>query len=107
SVKPASDTDLEARLAEMERELRAAANAREQALRQARRAAAGDAPKRPTDEELGYYTTDDSFTKIVDDAADLLGRRLGGAARSPAAHRLSELIDELTSKLTGEPPHGD
>jgi curved DNA-binding protein CbpA len=62
-----ADPEIEARLAALERELR---DARQ------RRAAPGppDAqprrPPRPSDEELGYVTTEDSFSKILD---DLLG----------------------------------
>ncbi|HZE05634.1 MAG TPA: hypothetical protein VE127_10445, partial [Solirubrobacteraceae bacterium] len=105
--------------AEMERELKAARDARERAMREARRAqeqarraardangAAADAAgrRRPTDEELGYFSTNDSFTKILDDAAAELSDRWSEARRSPAAHRVSDLIDELAAKLTGEPP---
>ncbi|HET8979074.1 MAG TPA: J domain-containing protein [Solirubrobacteraceae bacterium] len=115
---PRVDPDLDARLAEMERELKAARDARERAVRAARRAqeqarrdardanGAGGAAggRRPTDEELGYFSTDDSFTKILDDAAAELSERWSEARRSPAAHRVSDLIDELAAKLTGEPP---
>jgi hypothetical protein len=112
TARPA-DPDLEARLAEMERELKAA---RDRAVREARAAterarraagassASGARRDRPTDEELGYYSTDDSFSKIVDDVADELSERWTEARRSPAAHRVSDLIDELAAKLTGEPP---
>ncbi|HEY2438668.1 MAG TPA: DnaJ domain-containing protein [Solirubrobacteraceae bacterium] len=114
-----ADPDLEARLARMERELKAARDARERAVRQAREAqeqtlrdarassasGASDGRRdRPTDEELGYYSTDDSFSKILDDAAEELSERWTEARRSPAAHRVSDLIDELAAKLTGEPP---
>jgi hypothetical protein len=60
---------------------------------------AGD---RPSDEELGYYTTDDSFSKILDDAASEVSERFTEARDSPPGHRVSDLIDELTHKLTGE-----
>ena len=83
--------------------------AREAAAREARRATeqtirdvramAGD---RPSDEDLGYYKTEDSFSRILDDAAAELGERFTEARDSPAGHRVSDLIDELTSKLTGE-----
>jgi curved DNA-binding protein CbpA len=111
-----ADPDLEARLATMERELNAARDARERAVRQAREAQeqalrdarasshAGARPDRPTAEELGYYSTDDSFSKIIDDAAEELSERWSEARRSPAAHRVSDLIDELATKLTGDPP---
>ena len=44
-------------------------------------------------EELGYYTTDDSFTKIIDDAADELGERLRKSdAKRQFSRRLSDLF---------------
>lgn len=108
------DPDLDARLAQMERELRAARDARERVVRKAReakdralreaRAATGRStgPGRPSDEELGYFSTDDSFSKIVDDAASELSERWSEARKSPTGHKVSDLIDELASKLTGE-----
>ena len=106
-----ADPDLEARLAAMEHELRAARDARDRAAREARKATeqtirdvremAGD---RASDEELGYYSTDDSLSKILDDAASELSERFSEARDSPAGHRVSDLIDELTDKLTGEHP---
>src|SRR4051794_25384189 len=52
---PPADSDLEARLRNMERDLRDAPLARESARRAAAEAAAAAAQrKRPTDEELGY-----------------------------------------------------
>jgi curved DNA-binding protein CbpA len=97
------DPEVESRLAALERELLKAQVAREDARRAARRAAEQN-DRRPTDEELGYFTTTDSFAKIVDDAAAELADRLSQARKSPAGRRLSDLIDELGSKLTGEPP---
>ncbi len=104
-----ADPHLDARLAAMEQELARARDAREAAAREARRATeqtirdvramAGD---RPSDEDLGYYKTEDSFSRILDDAAAELGERFTEARDSPAGHRVSDLIDELTSKLTGE-----
>jgi hypothetical protein len=118
----------------MERELKAARDARERAVRQAHAAqqqamrdarAAADAIRgkdrdRPSDEELGYVSTDDSFSKILDDTISGFGERLSEARdsaaakrvsegidqarKSPAAKRLSDVIDDLASKLTGEPP---
>jgi hypothetical protein len=111
---PPPDPDLEARLAKLETELKAARDAREraaraareaqaEALRQARATSAGSGrPGRATDEELGYVTTDDSFSKILDDAAEELSGRWSEARRSPAAHRVSDLIDDLAARLTGE-----
>lgn len=112
--RTAADPDLEARLAAMERELQAARTARERAAREARRVqqearraaatSSSSRSERPSDEELGIYTTDDSFSKIIDDYTAELSERWSEARRSPAAHRISDLIDELAAKLTGEPP---
>ncbi len=105
----AADPDLEARLAAMEQELKGAREARDRAAREARRATEQTirdvremAGERPSDEDLGYVSTNDSFSKILDDAAAELGERFTEARDSPAGHRVSDLIDELTSKLTGE-----
>ena len=59
----------------MERDLREKARAaRERAQRAAREAAAAAAARskreRPSDEELGYIKTDDSFGKILADGLD-------------------------------------
>jgi curved DNA-binding protein CbpA len=101
----AADPGLESRLADMEEELRAAQAARDKA-RQAVREAAAQADPRPraTDEELGYIKTDDSFSKILSDAASELSEHLSEARQHGVPKRLSDLIDELGSKLTGEPP---
>ena len=103
------DPDLEARLAAMEQELRTARDARERAAREARRTSDETirdvremAGKRASDEELGYVSTDDSFSKILDDAADELSERVSDARDSPAGNRVSDLINELAAKLTGE-----
>jgi curved DNA-binding protein CbpA len=108
------DSELDARLTAMERDLTAAREAGKRAVREARRAQeqtlrdvremAGGGHERPSDEELGYFSTDDSFTKILDDAASGFAERLTQARKSSAAHRVSDLIDELAAKLTGEPP---
>lgn len=96
------DPDLERQLADLERELRNAARAaREQARRVAREAAA--TYKHATDEELGYIHTDDSFGKILADARHELSERFSEARRHPIGKTVSELIDELASKLTGGP----
>jgi curved DNA-binding protein CbpA len=121
-----SKSGVDSRLADIERELKAAREAGERAVRDARKArdrALRDAreaseqvlrsvreaggprsPKRPSDEELGYISTDDSFSKILADAAAELSERLSEARDAPITRRVSELIDELGSKLTGEPP---
>jgi DnaJ domain len=109
---PSGDPDLDARMARMEQELKAARAARERAAAEARRATEQTirdvremSGKRPSDEELGYYTTTDSFSQILDDAAAELSERFTDARESPAGHRVSDLIDELTSRLTGEHRH--
>jgi curved DNA-binding protein CbpA len=101
----AADPGLEARLADMEEELRAAQAARDKARQAVREAAAQTEPRpRATDEELGYIKTDDSFSKILSDAASELSEHLTEAREHGVPKRLSDLIDELGSKLTGEPP---
>lgn len=74
--RPNADPDLDARLARMERELRRAHEARERARRAAQQAATPEQRKRPSDEELGYIKTDDSFSKIFDDAGAELAKLL-------------------------------
>lgn len=94
------DPDLERQLADLERELRDAARAaRERGRRAATEAAA--AYKRPTDEDLGYVHTDDTFGKILSDAGEQLSGWLSEGRRHPIAKTVSELIDELASKLGG------
>jgi hypothetical protein len=74
---PPSDPGLDARLADMERDLREAHLARERARKAATTAASQAAqPKRPSDEELGYIKTDDSLSKIFSDAAAGLSEQL-------------------------------
>ena len=75
---PPADPGLDARLADMERDLREAHLARERARRAAAEAAAAAASQRerPSDEELGYIKTDDSFGKIFSDAAAGLSEQL-------------------------------
>jgi curved DNA-binding protein CbpA len=121
--RPGED-DIASRLAAMEQELRAA---RDEAARRAREAGAqareaaaaarrtaearirdrsAGAPGRPSDEELGYFSTEDSFSKILSDAATEWSGRLDHAAdeirETPVTERLADLLDDLGSKLTGE-----
>jgi len=115
-ARRAPDPGVEARLADLERELRDAERRRERAREAAREAArkadqqpAGASspsrPNRPSDEELGYVKTEDSFAKILADATSELSDRVAEAQREHhVPKRLSDLIDELSSKLTGEPP---
>jgi hypothetical protein len=86
----------------MEREIRDAHLARERA-RQAAREAAAEGAKRPSDEELGYITTDDSLAKILADARAQASERFS-EAREPVAKRVADLLDELASKLNGDQP---
>src|ERR1700759_923995 len=104
-----ADSGLDARLAAMEQELKRAREARDRAAKAARQATEQTirdvramAGHRASDEDLGYYKTDDSFSQILDDAAAELSERFTEARDSPAGHRVSDLIDELASKLTGE-----
>jgi curved DNA-binding protein CbpA len=111
SPPPSDGSDIGSRLAAMEAELR---SARDEAVRRARQAAAQAAARaqgdreRPSDEELGYVSTDDSFSKILSDAASGISGRVAEAEKevrdSPVTKRFADLIDELGSKLTGEPP---
>ena len=58
--------------------------------------------RRPTDEELGYVTTDDSFSKILADARTELTERYAHAREHPVVRRVSDLIEgleELAEKL--------
>jgi curved DNA-binding protein CbpA len=97
------DPDLEAHLAKMERDLREAHLARERARRAAREAAAAKR-ERPSDEELGYITTDDSLSKIFADARDELSELFTDAREHPVGRRVADTIDELAAKLAGEQP---
>jgi curved DNA-binding protein CbpA len=75
--RASSNPGLDARLKDMERDLREAHLARERARRAAAEAAATTAQrKRPSDEELGYIKTDDSFSKIFSDAGAALSEQL-------------------------------
>jgi DnaJ-class molecular chaperone len=126
------DPEFEARLAAMERELRTAREQREHAAREAARAAQratrrvrkpgmnGTEDDRASDEELGYISTDDSFSKILDDFADQVSARFSevhpppGDTAPPARPQragqdeprrprsVADWIDELGTRLTGE-----
>jgi hypothetical protein len=111
----AADPDLEARMADLDREVREAHSARERARQAAREAAveaAGEA-SRPSDEELGYVRTDDSFSKILADARSELGGLASQAASQarehPITQRIADLIDdidEFVSPSKRRPPPG-
>ncbi len=90
---------------------------REDALRQAREAARADSGG-PSDEDLGYVTTDDSFTSIFEDAAAEWSQRRAEATQSsdakptakaktksreePVTERLADLFDGWGARLRGE-----
>jgi curved DNA-binding protein CbpA len=75
SPRAAADPDVEARIADIERGLREAQAARERARRAAAEAAAAT-DERPSDEELGYVDSEDSFSKVLDDALAELWERI-------------------------------
>ena len=100
-----SDPRVEARLEQLERELREAQAARERTRRAAAQAAA-DRTKRASDEELGYVKTDDSFTKILADASSELSNWLDQTNDQPTRRRVADLIDELAAKVRGDRDRG-
>jgi curved DNA-binding protein CbpA len=103
--RTAADPAMETRLADIERQLREAQAARERARQAARETAAAGDERRPSEEELGYVNTDDSFSKILADARDELFDRVSDAREHPVGKRVADLIDEidaLASKLSGE-----
>src|SRR3954471_17770517 len=81
------------RMATLERELREAQAARERARRAAREAA------RDADGEPAPATTEDSLVKILGDIRDELADRISEGRRHPAVHRVSEMIDDVVSRL--------
>ncbi len=102
-----ADPNLDARMANLERELREANAAKERARQAAREAArAGADPedlrqrfRRATDEELGYVTTDDTFSKILSDARGEIADRLSDAREHPVTKRVESVIDDLEELL--------
>jgi curved DNA-binding protein CbpA len=102
------DPDIEARMADLDRQVREAHMARERA-RQTSREAAAQAEERPSDAELGYVTTDDSFSKIFADARSELSGLASQARDHPITQRVADLIDELdelVSPSKRRPPPG-
>ena len=103
------DSRIDSRIEEMESELRAAQRERDRAAAAARQAAAeaaadGQATQRPTDEELGYIRTDDSFTKIIADAARDLSGLYTEARQTPVGRTVEDLVDEVLDRITRRPP---
>ena len=84
---PSSDPSVETRMADLERELREAQARAREAVR--------EASGRPSDEDLGRITTDDSFAKILADVRDEVSDRLSGARQHPSVKRVADLIDGL------------
>ena len=84
------DPSVASRMEALERELREARDAAREAIRDA----AGGG-RRPSDEELGYYTTDDSFAKILADVRTEVADRFSEARKHPAVQRVSDLVDGL------------
>jgi hypothetical protein len=129
TAPPGPDPGVEARLADLERELREAQLARERAARAerearaarnraaqaardaAREAGASDDVRRASNEDLGYVTTDDSFTQILADAraelSDQLSEGFTRAREHPVARRVSDLIDELEDLASRGDRSGD
>jgi curved DNA-binding protein CbpA len=88
------NASVQSRMADLERELREAKEAQERARRDAREAVR-EAEGRPSDEDLGYVTTDDSFSKILADVRDEVAAKLSDAREHPAVRRVAEVIDGL------------
>lgn len=110
---PPSDPGLEARLADLQRDIEHQAKAKaeamrahEQAVREARDAAGADGG-RPSDEELGYITTDDSISAILDDAASEWSKRLSERDDEALSERLADILDEVSAGLREHPPDDD
>jgi DnaJ domain len=108
---PPPSGDVDARLSDIEADLRAARAARDRAAAAAREAASRTrtgSNRRASDEELGYVTTDDSLGKILSDAREEISSWLSDAQEEvrerPVKQRVSHLVDELddlVDKLTG------
>jgi curved DNA-binding protein CbpA len=82
------DASVASRMADIERELREARDAAREAIRDARGG-------RPSDEDLGYYTTDDTFSKILADVRTEVSDKLSDARKHPAVKRVADLVDGL------------
>src|SRR3954451_2482216 len=54
---------------------------------------------RDADSEPAPVTTEDSFGKILGDIREELADRISEGRRHPAVHRVSELIDDVVSRL--------
>jgi curved DNA-binding protein CbpA len=99
---PAGDPAVEARLADLELQVREAQAARERAAQAAR-----DALREVQGEEEIHLPSDDedSFSKLLADAAAELRSRIEGAREHPTVKRATEMIaglDWLASTLDGK-----
>ena len=118
-----TDPGLDARLAAMEAELAAAREAAGRARRAAsdaardiREAARGESrrpsgeSRRPSDEELGYISTTDSLSSIVDDTVSGLADRLAAARRrrdagdlgAKVTDKMADAFEDIGARLRGE-----
>ena len=74
-------------------------------------AAAAEHPRsdpRPTAEELGYYTTDDSFTKIIDDATEQIADRVRASdSKRQFTQRLADLFGRAVAVSAAGPDRAD
>ena len=119
-----TDSRLDARLAAMEAELAAARDAQERVRRAARdavrdvrdaargavRDAAQGSPGRPSDEELGYVSTNDSLGSILDDTLSGLSEHISSARRRADAgnrsaavtDKVADVFEDIGARLRGE-----
>ena len=81
-------------MADLERELREAQAASER-VRSAAREAMREADGSPSDEDLGYVTTDDSFGRILGDVGLEVAEWLRGAGQHPAVQRVEDFVRDL------------
>jgi curved DNA-binding protein CbpA len=109
--RPATDPELDDRLRDLERQVKAAQERARRAAREAAREAASEATatgsRRPSDEELGYYTTDDTFASILADARTELAEQLAARRHHPVVRHVSDLLkglEDLASRLDRRPP---
>ena len=112
--RESGDPGLDERLAAMDRELKR----QREATREATRADQGDA----SDEDLGYVTTDDSFSAILDDAAAVWSKRFSESKQDdqhtpkqddkhapkqePVTERIADVLDDWGARLRGEKQRG-
>ena len=98
--RPPGEEAVEERMADLERELREAQAATERARRAAREAM-HDARAGPSDDDLGYVTTDDSFGKILGDVGVEVADWVRGAGHHPAVRRVADYVRDLHADRDG------